>query len=123
MKRTYLVLGGAGFIGSHIVDALVATGRRVRVFDLPNINPSNLKDCADSVEIMGGDYNNVQDLELALEDIDTVIHLVGSTLPEPSNKNPAYDVESNVIGTIKLLDIAVQKGIRKIVFASSGGTV
>jgi UDP-glucose 4-epimerase len=118
-----LVLGGAGFIGSHIVDALVARRHRVRIFDLPNISTQNLQQSRGSIEILGGDFNNVNDLSPALEDIDVVVHLVGTTLPGPSNENPAYDVESNVIGTLNLLKQAVAKKVQKIIFASSGGTV
>jgi UDP-glucose 4-epimerase len=118
-----LILGGAGFMGSHIVDALVARDHRVRIFDLPNISTLNLKQSIDSVEILGGDFNNVNDISLALEDVDVVVHLVGTTLPGPSNENPAYDVESNVIGTLNLLKQAVEKGVKKIIFSSSGGTV
>jgi UDP-glucose 4-epimerase len=118
-----LVLGGAGFIGSHIVDALVARGHKVRIFDLPNISTHNLKRSIDSVEILGGDFNNVNDISRALEGVDVVVHLVGTTLPGPSNENPAYDVESNVIGTLNLLKQAVAKGVKKIIFSSSGGTV
>ncbi|MBE9570602.1 MAG: NAD-dependent epimerase/dehydratase family protein, partial [Proteobacteria bacterium] len=86
-----LVLGGAGFIGSHIVDALVVRGHKVRIFDLLNISTQNLKQSIDSVEILGGDFNNVNDISPALEDIDVVVHLVCTTLPGPSNENPAYD--------------------------------
>jgi UDP-glucose 4-epimerase len=118
-----LVLGGAGFIGSHIVDALVAKGHRVRISDLPNISTLNLKKSIDSVEILGGDFNNVNDISRALEGVDVVVHLVCTTLPGPSNENPAYDVESNVIGTLNLLKQAVAKGVKKIIFSSSGGTV
>jgi len=118
-----LVLGGAGFIGSHIVDALIARDHRVRIFDLPRINTLNLKQSMDSVEILSGDFNNVNDILSALEDIDVVVHLVCTTLPGPSNENPAYDVESNVIGTLNLLKQAVAKGVKKIIFPSSGGTV
>jgi UDP-glucose 4-epimerase len=118
-----LVLGGAGFMGSHIVDALVARGHRVRIFDLPNISTHNLKQSMDAVEILGGDFNNVNDISHALEEVDVVVHLVCTTLPGPSNENPAYDVESNVIGTLNLLKQAVEKRVKKIIFASSGGTV
>jgi UDP-glucose 4-epimerase len=118
-----LVLGGVGFMGSHIVDALVARGHRVRIFDLPNISTFNLKQNIESVEILGGDFNNVNDISQALEDVDVVVHLVCTTLPGPSNENPAYDVESNVIGTLNLLKQAVGKGVKKIIFSSSGGTV
>ncbi|MDM8524551.1 NAD-dependent epimerase/dehydratase family protein [Desulfococcaceae bacterium HSG8] len=118
-----LVLGGAGFIGSHIVDALLLRNHSVRVFDLPNISTRNLKQHIGTVEIMGGDFNNENDISLALEGIDVVVHLICTTLPGPSNENPAYDVESNVIGTLHLLEKALHKGVRKIIFASSGGTV
>lgn len=118
-----LVLGGAGFIGSHIVDALIARNHTVRIFDLPRINTLNLERSIGSVEILSGDFNNVNDISPALEDVDVVVHLVGTTLPGPSNENPAYDVESNVIGTLNLLKQAVAKGVRKIIFSSSGGTV
>lgn len=118
-----LILGGAGFIGSHIVDALVARKHTVRIFDLPNISTHNLLRSRDSVEILGGDFNNVNDVSPALTEIEVVVHLVGTTLPGPSNENPVYDVESNVIGTLNILKLAVEKGVRKILFASSGGTV
>jgi UDP-glucose 4-epimerase len=118
-----LVLGGAGFMGSHIVDALVARNHSVRIFDLPNISVDNLQQSMDSVEILGGDFNNVNAITQALEDIDVVVHLVSTTLPGPSNENPVYDVESNVIGTLNLLKQAVEKGVKKIIFSSSGGTV
>ena len=118
-----LVLGGAGFIGSHIVDALVIRGHSVRVFDLPHISTENLRRSIGRIEITGGDFNNISDISNALDGMDVVIHLAGSTLPGPSNKNPVYDVETTVIGTLNLLEKAIQKGIRKVVFASSGGTV
>lgn len=119
----FLVLGGAGFIGSHIVDGLVSRGHRVRVFDLPNISTSNLGQSIESIEIISGDFNNINDISRALDGVDVVIHLVCTTLPESSNENPIYDVSSNVVGTLKLLEKAVQKGVQKIIFASSGGTV
>jgi UDP-glucose 4-epimerase len=118
-----LVLGGAGFIGSHLVDTLVLRGHSVRVFDLPNVSTQNLQQSLRSIEIMNGDFENISDVSPALDDMDVVVHLVSTTMPAPSNLNPVYDVETNVIGTIKMLDEAVKKGVKKIVFASSGGTI
>ncbi len=118
-----LVLGGAGFIGSHIVDLLISRGHFVRVFDLPHISTENLHRSIQHIEITAGDFNNISDISNALEGMDVVVHLAGSTLPGPSNKNPVYDVETTVIGTLNLLEKAVEKGIKKVVFASSGGTV
>ncbi len=119
----FLVLGGAGFLGSHITDALVARRHEVRVFDLPKVSTQNLSQCLNLIELLGGDFNNAIDLSRALENVDVIVHLIGTTLPEPSNDNPAYDVDTNVIATLKLLDLAAKNGVKKIIFASSGGTV
>lgn len=118
-----LILGGAGFIGSHLVDTLVSRGHCVRVFDLPNVSTQNLQQSLGSIEIINGDFENISDVSPTLNDMDVVVHLVSTTMPAPSNLNPVYDVETNVIGTIKMLDEAVKKGVKKIIFASSGGTI
>ncbi len=119
----FLVLGGAGFIGSHLVDALVRDKHSVRVFDLPNVSLHNLRGVMGSIEVLQGDFENISDVSPALDGVDVVIHLISTTLPAPSNSNPEYDVETNVVGTLKMLREAVRKGVRKVVFSSSGGTV
>jgi UDP-glucose 4-epimerase len=119
----FLILGGAGFIGSHIVDALVTRGHKVRVFDRLNIDTSNLTDSLQHIEMFRGDFLNESDISCALEGIDLVVHLISTILPKASNDNPVYDVESNVIGTLKLLNLSRQRGVRKIVFLSSGGAI
>ena len=118
-----LVLGGAGFIGSNIVAGLVGRGHKVRVLDLPNIDLHNLMECANSIEVMAGNFTNIHDISAALKGIDVVVHLVCSTMPGPSNENPIYDVETNVLGTLNLLEAALQERVKRIIFASSGGTV
>ncbi len=118
-----VVFGGAGFIGSHLVDALVFRGHRVRVFDIPNIEKDNLAKSIDRIEIIQGNFLNVDDVSNALDGMDVAVNFVCSTLPDSSNKNPAYDVESNVIGNIVLLEKALEKGLGKMVFVSSGGAV
>lgn len=118
-----LVLGGAGFIGSHLVDALVSRGHNVRVFDLPNVSTQNLEKSLDAIELVNGDFENISDVLPLLHDIDMVVHLVGTTLPGTSNANPVYDVETNVIGTLRLFEESIKHGVKKIIFASSGGTV
>lgn len=122
-KSRCLVLGGAGFIGSHLVDALVEMGHDVSVFDLPNCNKSNVFHHIGRIKIIEGDFTNEADLRPAVPGIDYIFHLVGTTLPQSSNDNPFYDVESNVIGTLRLLRLAVEAGVKKVVFISSGGTV
>ena len=123
----YLVLGGAGFIGSHVVDALLAAGHRVRVFERPGCDLENLSTVLDRVELHYGDFTKIEEdagaLAQALEGIDLVIHLVSTVLPASSNLNPLYDIETNLKSTVNLLEEAVKKGVKKVVFASSGGQV
>ena len=119
----FLVLGGAGFIGSHLVDALVQRGHQVRVFDRPNVDICNLTQSLPFIELIAGDMSNEADLNNALKGINILVHLVSTTLPKTSNDNPVYDAETNIIGSLKLLALARNQGIRKVIFASSGGTV
>lgn len=118
-----LILGGAGFIGSHLADALIDRGHCIRVFDRPNIDLSNLSRHMENIEIFYGDFNNVNNVASALHGIDVAVNFVCTILPGPSNDNPIYDVESNIKGNISLLENALENGVKKVVFASSGGTV
>lgn len=118
-----VVLGGGGFIGSHVVDALLEQGHRVRVFERQNVNIRNIAHVLGRIELMHGDFLNEDDLCRAVAGMDVVVHLISTTLPKSSNDDAAYDIETNVIGTLRLLNLIKQTGIRKIIFASSGGTV
>lgn len=118
-----LILGGAGFIGSHLAEALLHNGHALRVFDRPNVAlPTELTGFP-GLERCEGDFINKNDLTSAVSGCDVVFHLVSTTLPRSSNENPIYDVETNVLGTLHLLEVARRRGVRKIVFISSGGTV
>lgn len=124
-EKRCLVLGGNGFIGSHLVERLVENGYKIRIFDRPlpkkGCEPRVVKE--NDIEYYSGDFTNESDLETALKGVDYVFHLICTTTPRISNENPVYDIETNLIGTIKLLDIA--KGVNglKLIFISSGGTV
>lgn len=118
-----LVLGGCGFIGRNLVEKLLEDGHRVRVFDTPTANRSNLASVESEIEFVPGSFLNASEVEVSLQDVDVVFHLVGTTLPANSNADPAFDVESNVLGTIRLLEASVRQSVKRIVFASSGGTV
>ena len=118
-----LILGGAGFIGSHLAQGLLAEGHQVRIFDRPNLLlPPELRPDP-RIEWFEGDFLNQDELALAVAGSEVVFHLVSATLPKSSNDNPVYDVESNIIGTLRLLEIARLNGVRRVIFASSGGTV
>jgi UDP-glucose 4-epimerase len=118
-----LVLGGAGFIGSHLAEALAQQGRPVRIFDRPHGDRLPLFPRAKGFEMFTGDFLNPQALVPALDGVEIVFHLVSTTLPQNSNDHPVYDVESNVLGSLRLMQLCRERGVRKVVFVSSGGTV
>jgi UDP-glucose 4-epimerase len=118
-----LVLGGAGFIGSHIVDTLLARDHKVCVFDRPRSDKKNLSNSIAQIDFLSGDFTNQSDITKALVGVDTVVHLISTTIPSSSNDAPIYDAETNIAGTVRLLMLAKDAGVKKIVFASSGGTV
>jgi len=117
------VLGGGGFIGSHVVDVLLQQGRDVRVFEKVNLTTKGLPFDQSQVEWVEGDFLNERDLALAVQGCDIVFHMISTTLPKTSNENPLYDIETNVAGSVGLLEIARSCRTKKIVFLSSGGTV
>ena len=118
-----IIYGGGGFIGSHLCEELLKRNYNVTIFDKINFAKDNLKSFKDKIKIIEGDFNNEYDLLSSLDGIDYVFHLVSSTLPASSNDNPVYDVESNLISTLRLLQDVVNRKIKKVVFVSSGGTV
>ena len=118
----HLVIGGSGFIGSHLVDALVDGGGEVRCFGRPG--PRAVAPRAHpALECVEGDFCAGTDLRALVRGCEVIFHLVSTTLPGPSNADPHGDVETNLLPTIRLLDAAVSEGVRRVVFVSSGGTV
>lgn len=120
---TCLVLGGAGFIGSHLSEALQRAGHHVRIFARPHGDRLAWFPRASGFETFTGDFLNPQSLLPALRGAEIVFHLVSTTLPKSSNDNPMYDVETNLLGTLRLLELCRGQKVRKVVFVSSGGTV
>lgn len=115
-----LVLGGNGFIGSHLVDALLADGHRVRVFDR---QPDRFREALTGVDYRFGSISDVADVAEALAGIDVVFHLVSTSVPSTSNLDPVADIQGNLVAAIQLLDQMKGLDIRRIVYLSSGGTV
>lgn len=115
-----LVLGGNGFIGTHVVDALVTAGHDVRVFDrAPELYRSPLP----TVDYRLSAFADVPALAEALEGVHVVFHLISTTVPSTSNLDPVGDIEGNLINTLRLLQLMREKEIGRIVYLSSGGTV
>jgi UDP-glucose 4-epimerase len=121
MKIT--IFGGGGFIGSTIADRLLKDGHELRIFERPRVEPYRHFSGNDRVEWITGDLMSVHDVSSAIDGVNVVLHLVSTTLPKSSNDDPIYDVQSNLIATLQLLNAMVVKQVRKIVFISSGGTV
>lgn len=116
-----LVLGGSGFLGSHIVDKFLMEHHDVCVYDL---YPERFRRSPKAIKFYTGDFGNVGALdELISTGFDAIIHCVSTTTPKSSNESPEFDIQSNVIGTLYLLDICVKHKVGKLVFMSSGGTV
>lgn len=115
-----LVLGGNGFIGSHLVDLLVQRGYRVRVFDR---FPNRYQTPYPGVDYRIGHFSDATEIAEALQDIDVVFHLISMSVPSTSNLDPVADINGNLIGTVQLLQQMVKLGVRRIVYLSSGGTV
>jgi len=119
-----LVLGGDGFLGSHFVDQAVSLGHEVTVFDrFPYQVSRNLEHQRRTVRFVSGEFANRDDLSKALEDKDIVYHFICTTNPAESWNDPFIEIEENLRTSIRLFELAVNKGVKKIVFPSSGGTV
>ncbi len=117
-----LVTGGAGFIGSHVVDALVARGDTVTVLDdLSSGKLENLKNHKGSgaFQFVRGDIRDTKAVGKALSDADAVIHEAAIVSVPLSVKNPELTHSVNVEGTLNLLKASSDRGVRRFIFASS----
>ncbi|MSQ12645.1 MAG: NAD-dependent epimerase/dehydratase family protein [Dehalococcoidia bacterium] len=117
-----LVTGGAGFIGSHVVDALLAQGASVGVLDnLATGRKANLNPRAAFYEV---DLRSSEvDRVVGAVRPETVFHIGAQSSVVVSVRDPVLDVSVNVAGMVGLLQACVKHGVRKVVFASSGGTL
>ena len=121
---TSVVFGGRGFIGSHLVDLLLERGAYVRSFDRPYALGTAFRDePVARLEQLQGDFTSSSDVSQALAGCEYCFHLVSTTLPQGSNADPIYDVESNLVSSLRLMQHAVHHRVKKLVFVSSGGTV
>lgn len=120
MSRTFLVTGGAGFIGSHIVAALVERGDRVRVLDnLCTGKRSNLDPWQDRLEFIEADLNDAAAVTRAVEGVDCVFHQAALASVPRSLERPLDTHAACVTGTLALLDGARRAGVRRVVYAAS----
>jgi len=116
-----LVLGGNGFLGSHIVDELLSHNHDVSIFDRGESKNSQL--ATKNIRYYLGDFSDSVLMLEALDSIDLVIHCISTTVPSTSNRNPTLDIQQNLITTVSLLESMTKAGVKRIIYLSSGGTV
>lgn len=115
-----LIIGGCGFIGSHVLDKLHSERVSVRVLDR---RAEMFRPPLPNVEYVMGDLSDTAQIYEALSGVDAVIHLASTTVPSTSNLDPVGDINGNLIATVRLLEVMRSAGVRKMVYLSSGGTV
>jgi len=104
-----MVLGGCGFIGSHIVEQLVRNGHEVRVFDRLNASVENINTVIKEIDLFYRDFADEAAVQEAVTGIEVVYHLISTTFPGSTIKSGIYDVRSNLMPTINLLETALRK--------------
>ncbi|HWB09974.1 MAG TPA: SDR family oxidoreductase [Pirellulales bacterium] len=118
--RTFLVTGGAGFIGSHIATALVERGDRVRVLDnLSTGHRSNLAHLGSQIEFIEGDLLDRERVAQAVAGVDCIFHQAALASVPRSVEAPLDTNAACVTGTVTLLDAARRAGVRRLVYAAS----
>lgn len=122
-----VVFGANGFIGRHLVRALAKDkNNEIVAFDFfskqqPGLDNPFIR--LSNVHVVAGDFLNRDDVSNALIAAEFVFHLVSSTNPVTSSKDPFIDIDTNIRGSIELFDLCIKHGVKKIIFPSSGGTV
>ena len=117
----YLITGGAGFIGSHIVEELVRRGESVRILDnLSTGRKENLSAVLDKVDFHDGDICDPEMLRGVFEGVDYVIHLAALSSVVRSIEDPVATTQVNMIGTVQVLLAAREAHVRRVVMAATG---
>tara|TARA_B100001123_G_scaffold446978_1_gene603070 strand:+ start:650 stop:1576 length:927 start_codon:yes stop_codon:yes gene_type:complete len=120
--KTALVTGGAGFIGSHLVDCLIGNGYHVAVVD--NLSSGKLRNVNPVATFYHQDITQSSLQEIfQRENPDIVFHLAAQISVTESSRDPLKDGETNVIGTLRLLEASRRSGVEKFIYSSTGGAL
>jgi UDP-glucose 4-epimerase len=120
MSSTYLVTGGAGFIGSHIVETLVKKGEGVKVLDnFATGKRENIAPFLGDIELVEGDLRNPDDVRKAAEGVQVVLHQGALPSVPKSVEDPVGSNESNITGTLNVLIASRDAGVKRVVYAAS----
>src|SRR5450830_889661 len=118
-RRSYVVLGGSGFLGTNLCRHLTASGHRVRAFGHRGLFPAAVT----GADWLQGDFSDRAAIAGAIQGAEVVFHLIHSTVPYSANLDMADDVRQNLLPTLDFLELARSAGVKRVVFVSSGGTV
>ncbi|MCB0207879.1 MAG: NAD-dependent epimerase/dehydratase family protein [Anaerolineae bacterium] len=121
MSKKILVVGGTGFIGSHLVSQLIKDNYQVRV--LSRKAPVSTNHTFENVEYLSGSFLALDCVKKALTDIDIVYHLAVTTTPGSSNDQILYDAQTNLMGSLNLIQVSAEANVSRFIFVSSGGSV
>jgi nucleoside-diphosphate-sugar epimerase len=117
---TYLITGGAGFIGSHLASRLIKDGHRVKVLDNFNTgNIKNLQEIISDIQLIEGSITDPDALALAMDGVEVVLHQGAVPSVPKSIRDPITTNRTNVEGTLQVLHAAVAHGVRRVVSAAS----
>ena len=120
MATRVLVTGGAGFIGSNLVERLLRDGHQVRVLDnFTTGHRTNLQEFMDDVELVEGDIQSYERAHAAVRDVEVVLHQAAMPSVPRSVQDPLTSTSTNVIGTLNVMLAARDAGVRRVVYASS----
>ena len=115
-----LILGGTGFIGSNLLERLDGSDHKIKVL-LRNHN-KDIKPYS-NVEYFYSEYSKIEEVPNLFNNVELVVNLITTTYPTTSNSDMVYDINSNLINAVKLLDLMKHHKINKSIFISSGGSV
>lgn len=116
-----VVIGANGFIGSHLVDGLAASGHEVTAFDRFSSREPTFDSTGVHVQI--GEFLNRADLERAVAGQDFVFHFLSTTTPATAEADPTLDIRTNLAQTVELLELCVAAETKHFYFASTGGAI
>lgn len=122
MASTICITGGAGFIGSHVADALVDRGHRVIILD--DLSSGSKHNVPDGADLVVADIRSDQAAQLFHDrNIDVLIHHAAQMDVRRSVENPIFDADVNLVGLLNLLESARSNGVQQVIFASTGGAI